>query len=73
MKLLFQKGFANLMYRFEVRLLLDERLCPDLANIIMEFLRQDPEPALWHVEPEPSPWDPLVDLPDVCGLPLFAP
>jgi len=75
MKLLFQKSFDALMYRFEVRLLIDERLGPDLTDIIMQFLREDPEPVLWNVQPEPSPWDALTEV-DPCaaiGLPIFSP
>ena len=75
MKLVFGKAIENLMFFFEVEMLLRERLPRDLATLIMSFLKEDPRPWCWPIEPQPSPWDPLVEV-DACagvGLPLFAP
>ena len=65
------------MYRFEVALLVEEKLGPDLGGIVMMFLKEDPVPYVWHVEETPSPWDheALVwcDPQAMVNLPLFAP
>ena len=63
------------MYRFEVALLVEEKLGPDLGGIVMMFLKEAPTPYVWHVEETPSPWDPLIwcDPQALVNLPLFAP
>ena len=73
--LLFEKAIGNMIYYFEIELLLKERLGRDLGNLIMSFLKEDPKPWCWPISPQPSPWDPLVcvDASDGVELPLFAP
>jgi hypothetical protein len=73
--LVFLKNAQEIMYMFEVELLLKEKIGKDLKNIVFSFLRQDPEPFVWLTVPVPSPWDPLicVEAGDGIDLPLFAP
>ena len=75
MKLTFQKAFQTLMFYFEIELLLKQRLGGDLGKLLLSFLKEDPMPWHWPINPQPSPWDPLgeVDPHDGIGLPLFAP
>ena len=76
MKLGFEKGFRALMYIFELELLVREKLGKDVGNLLMSFLKEDPQPFLWQFECCPSnPWDPLVEVDpsDGVALPLFAP
>ena len=75
MRLAFEKGLQQLMYYFEVELLVNERLGRDLGLLLMSFLKEDPKPWCWPILPQPSPWDPLIEV-DACDgveLPLFAP
>ena len=61
------------MYTFEVENLLRERLPPKvLVELVMSFLKEDPVPWYWPVNP---PWDPLttVNPYDGIDLPIFAP
>ena len=75
MKLLFSKSLGELMYSFEVLMLLKEKLGKDLGCLLYEFIKEAPEPWVWPIEPAPSPWDPLICVGacDGHGLPLFAP
>ena len=75
MKLTFQKAFQTLMFYFEVELLLKQRLGGDLGKLLLSFLKEDPKPWHWPITPQPSPWDPLVEVDphDGIDLPLFAP
>ena len=77
MKLLFQSGFENLMYVFEVKMLACEKLGNDLGNLLMSFLKEDPVPWCWGFDEDVprSPWDccTAVDPCDQIDLPLFAP
>ena len=63
------------MYYFEVELLVDEKLGKDLGKLLMSFLKENPKPWVWHIEPVLSPWDCLteVDPNDGIELPMFAP
>ena len=74
MELVFLKNAYDLMFRFEVEMLLEEKIGKDLKNVVFSFLRQDPEPFIWQTVTS-SPWDPLtcVDADDGIELPLFAP
>lgn len=79
MRLAFQKGLRDLiedsMYYFEVELLVNERVGKDVGLLLMSFLKEDPKPWCWPIEPQPSPWDTIVEV-DACAgieLPLFAP
>ena len=76
MQLAFEKGLHDLMYYFEVELLVNERLGRDLGQLLMSFLKEDPKPWCWPIEvPLLSPWEIQVEV-DPCDgvdLPLFAP
>jgi hypothetical protein len=64
------------MYTFEVENLLREKIPPkELVKLVMSFLKEDPVPWYWPVNPPPSPWDPLttVNPNDGIDLPIFAP
>lgn len=72
---LFSDCLDELMYRFEIRLMLQDKFGRDLGGLILSFLKRDPVPYLWYVEVPPSPWDALisVDTSAMVNLPLFAP
>ena len=65
----------HVMYYFEIELLVDEKLGKDLGQLLMSFLKEDPKPWVWPIEPMLNPWDSLieVDPSDGIDLPLFAP
>ena len=75
MHLVFQRGMDHAMYYFEIELLVDEKLGKDLGQLLMSFLKEDPKPWVWPIEPMLNPWDSLieVDPSDGIDLPLFAP
>ena len=63
------------MYYFEIMRLAQQLLGKDLGSLLVSFLKEDPKPWCWPIEPQPSPWDPLICVAtdDGIGLPLFAP
>ena len=63
------------VYTFEVESLLLEKMPKVLVQLVMSFLKEDPMPWYWPVNPPPSPWDPLttVNPNDGIDLPIFAP
>ena len=75
MKLVFQRAVVDMMYYFEVELMLDERLPKVLRCLVLSFLKEDPKPWYWPIVPQPSPWDSLTcnDPCEGIELPLFAP
>ena len=76
MRLAFEKGLRELMYEFEVEMLVNERMGRDLGTLLMSFLKEDPKPWCWSVDvPLMSPWCSPIEV-DPCEgieLPLFAP
>ena len=75
MRLVFQRGLRDLMYYFEVELLVNEKLGRDLGRLLLDFIREDPKPWIWPERPLLSPWElpTCVDPDDGIDLPLFAP
>jgi len=75
MHLVFQRGMDHVMYYFEIELLVDEKLGKDLGQLLMSFLKEDPKPWVWPIEPMLNPWDSLIEVDpnDGIDLPLFAP
>ena len=63
------------MYFFEIEMLANERLGRDLGTLLMSFLKEDPKPWCWPIDPLLSPWDSPVEVDPCYGieLPLFAP
>ena len=72
---IFKQAFDELMYYFEIELLLRERMGRDLGNLVLSFIKLDPVPWEWPISLPLSPWDPVisVDPDDGIGLPIFAP
>ena len=67
---LYQRAFFDLMYTFEVIMLLEERFGKDIGNLVFSFIKTDPEPWEWPVEPDTSPWDPLIRVDPCDGIQL---
>ena len=72
---MFQRAFEELMYYFEIEMLLKERMGRDLGTLLLSFIKQDPVPWEWPISLPLSPWNPAtqVDPHDGIDLPLFAP
>ena len=58
------------MYYFELKSLVYEKMGRDLGSLVLGFLKEDPVPWCWDVEPQISPWDPLVEVDCCSGIAL---
>ena len=72
MDLIFANLIEKMILKFTVQLILTKKFGRDVGGLVFSFL-DEPEPFSWDDEPCLSPWDPLIDVPDMIALPLFAP
>jgi hypothetical protein len=63
------------MYYSVIKFVVAEHLGWDIGCLLVSFIMVEPKPWCWPIAPQPSPWDPLVEVSPDDGimLPLFAP